>query len=314
MEKINVAITMGDPAGIGPEIIIKSLKSLHGLRDVHFIVVGDKKLFIKKGLKENFRISLVDAACCYGLFSPGKFSKVSGESSFKSLEYAVTLLKQGRADCLVTAPISKEAVKLAGFSWPGHTEYLAESFAVRQVEMVFIADKLKIVLVTRHLALRDAIKQVKKETIVSCGRLVFRLLRADFKIKNPKIAVCGLNPHAGESGLFGDEERREIKPAIRVLNRLFGSHFSGPYAADTLFGRAYKGEFDLVVAMYHDQGLAPFKLAAFDKGVNLTAGLPFIRTSPVGGTAFDIAGKNKADCSSMREAIRLACKLFKKKL
>ncbi len=314
MRKINIAITMGDPAGIGPEIIVKSLRSLTNLKGARFIVFGDKKFFLKKGLVESGRVSLFNTGCLSCSFSPGKFSRMTGELSFASLKQAVLLLKQGRADCLVTAPISKEAVRLAGFSWPGHTEYLADCFGIKDVEMVFIARKLKTVLVTRHLALREAVGQVKKKRITSCGRLVFKLLKDGFKIKNPKIAVCGLNPHAGESGLFGVEEKREITPAIKVLNNIFGLHFFGPYAADTLFSRACNGEFDLVMAMYHDQGLAPFKLVAFDSGVNLTAGLPIIRTSPVGGTAFDIAGKNKASYSSMREAILLAYRLFKKNL
>ncbi|MFH1691749.1 MAG: 4-hydroxythreonine-4-phosphate dehydrogenase PdxA [Candidatus Omnitrophota bacterium] len=312
MKRIRIAITMGDPAGIGPEIISKSLKSLKHLKSAHFIVFGSRELFRLRGLKESKSISLVDVGRLWRSFTPGMLSKEAGHFSFKSLKEAVLLLKRGGADCLVTGPISKEAVRLAGFCWPGHTEYLADFFGSKEVEMVFVAQKLKTVLVTRHLALNEAIRCVKKKRIVLCGKLVYKLLTDAFKISDPKIAICGLNPHAGESGLFGQEEKKEIEPALKSLNRVFGHHFFGPFAADTLFCRASQGEFDLVMAMYHDQGLIPFKMIAFETGVNLTAGLPFIRTSPAHGTAFDIAGKNKAKHCSMRQAILLAYELSKK--
>lgn len=312
MKRIRIALTMGDPAGIGPEIISKSLKSLKYLKGAQFIVFGDRELFRLQGLRESESVSLMDIGRFSDSFLPGKLSKEAGYLSFKSLKEAVLLLKKGGADCLVTGPISKEAVRLSGFTWPGHTEYLADCFGSKEVEMVFVAQKLKIALVTRHLALRDAICYVKKKRIVVCGKIVYKLLRNTFKISSPKVAICGLNPHAGESGLFGQEEKREIEPAVKSLNKIFGRHFFGPFSADTIFCSASKGEFDLVMAMYHDQGLIPFKMVSFENGVNLTAGLPFIRTSPVHGTAFDIAGKNKAKHRSMRQAILLACELFKK--
>lgn len=313
MKTINIAITMGDPAGIGPEVIIKSLKDLKNLKSARFIVLGDKEFLCLRGLKQGKNVSVIDTGRLGRLFLSGRPSKESGRLSFSSLERAVCLLKGGHADCLVTAPISKEAVRLAGFVWPGHTEYLADRFNVKEVEMVFISNILKTVLVTRHLALKEVVRCIKRRRIIKCGGSVFGLLKDSFKIRNPRVAVCGLNPHAGEAGLFGSEEKQEIIPAVKRLNKIFGNHFFGPFAADTLFCRACKGEFDLVMAMYHDQGLVPFKLLSFDQGVNLTAGLPVIRTSPVHGTAFDIAGKNKANHASMKQAILLTYELSKKR-
>jgi 4-hydroxythreonine-4-phosphate dehydrogenase len=209
----------------------------------------------------------------------------------------------------VTGPIAKKKVRDCGFLHAGQTEFLGHFFKTKHVEMVFVSKPLKVVLVTRHMALKDAVSAIKKRRIVTCGRLVCDLLKKNFRIKSPKIAVCGLNPHAGEGGLFGLEEKLEIAPAIRQLNKILGNYFYGPFPADTIFSRALRSEFDMVMAMYHDQGLIPFKVAEFEQGVNLTAGLPFIRTSPVHGTAFDIAGKNLADHRSMQSAIELAYQL-----
>ena len=315
MKRINIALSLGDPAGVGPEVIVKALKETSRLKDAAFFICGDSGLLHDYGLKPSSHIFVVDPNRERShLIRPGQPDKNSAILSLNYLQTAVSLLKKGQAQCLMTGPISKENIRRAGFSWPGHTEFLADSFHVRQAEMVFVSDRLKVVLVTRHLSLKNAIDMITAERVVQCGRLMDELLKNKFFIRRPKIAVCGLNPHAGEGGLFGDEEKTRIAPAIKKLNKLCGLHFYGPMPSDTVFQRAYQGQFDLVIAMYHDQGLIPFKMVEFENGVNLTAGLPFIRTSPVHGTAFDIAGKNIARHESTREAILLAYRLTKNAL
>lgn len=292
--KIRIVITIGDPCGIGPYVTARALRRLRTVRNAEFLVVGD-----------------ADALSGVGRFKPGQPSLASAKASLAYLTQAVRLLKEGKADGLVTGPICKESVQKAGFPWPGHTEFLADAFGVKQVEMVFVSERLKVVPVTRHMSLRQAIRQLDKEKITACGKLMRHLLKHTFHIPDPRIAVCGLNPHAGEGGLFGNEEKRYIAPAVKQLNRLGRAHFFGPLPADTVFHRAAQGEFDLVMALTHDQGLIPFKMTAFDTGVNLTAGLPFIRTSPVHGTAFDIAKYGCASEESMFSAILLATRLTK---
>lgn len=292
--KIKIVVTIGDPCGIGPQVTGKALRRLRTVRDAEFLVVGD-----------------ADVLASAGRFKPGQPTLASAKASLAYLTQAVRLIKEGKANSLVTGPICKESVQKAGFTWPGHTEFLADAFGVKQVEMVFVSEHLKVVPVTRHMSLRQAIRQLDKKKIVACGRLMFHFLKHYFHIPSPKIAVCGLNPHAGEGGLFGNEEKRYIAPAVMQLNRLTGAHFFGPLPADNVFRRAVQGEFDLVMALTHDQGLIPFKMTAFDTGVNLTAGLPFIRTSPVHGTAFDIAKYGCASEDSMFSAILLAYRLTK---
>lgn len=308
---IKIAITMGDPAGVGPEVVVQALKIIGRRCDAAFLVIGDSGVLGRYGFKETPRVSLWDCKNVDPrIFKPGVKSRAMGRASFDYLNRAIALIKNGEVGGLVTAPISKENIRSAGFSFSGHTEFLAHEFGVKDVEMVFVSPKLKVALATRHVGLKRAIALVTKDRIIGCGRTVHALLKGYFKIRFPKIAVCGLNPHAGESGLFGGEELKTIAPAIRALNKSLGPGFFGPIPADTVFHRACLGEFDCVVAMYHDQGLIPFKMAAFACGVNLTAGLPFIRTSPVHGTAFDIAGRNKADSSSFEEALLLAYRLI----
>jgi 4-hydroxythreonine-4-phosphate dehydrogenase len=210
-------------------------------------------------------------------------------------------------DAIVTAPISKESLKMDGFKWPGHTEMLAELTNTKDFAMMFYSDKLKLILVTIHTALRNVPDLIKKEKVLQTIILAKKACEM-MGIENPKIAVAGLNPHAGEAGIFGDEEIKEIIPAVNEA-RASGISASGPYPADTLFHKAYNGEFDIIVCMYHDQGLIPLKMMAFDKAVNVTIGLPIIRTSPDHGTAYDIAWKGIANPSSMIEAIKLAAKL-----
>jgi len=282
-----VAVTIGDPSGIGPEVVLKALASPKVKALADFLIIGDGHL-------------------------PGKARRDMKFCAAASLQYvdrALELIKRGEADCLVTAPVNKSSVRQAGFpDFQGHTEYLAEKTGTKDFAMMFVGENLKVVPVTRHIPLRSVPSVLSTEKVFRAIALTHRSLKKLFKIKKPKIGVAGLNPHAGERGSFGNEEARIISPAVRKASRLCGG-VSGPVPADVLFYDALNGSFDAVVAMYHDQGLGPFKMLYFKTGVNLTLGLPFIRTSPDHGTAFDIAGKNIADPSSMIEAIRLACRL-----
>ncbi|MFA5039566.1 MAG: 4-hydroxythreonine-4-phosphate dehydrogenase PdxA [Candidatus Omnitrophota bacterium] len=306
-----LAVTMGDPGGIGPEVLVKAFRRQGCLKDVSFFVIGHGPVLRHYGFKKTPRMTLLDP-CRPGkrLFSPGP-SRDSGKAALECLRLAAELARRGEVSGLVTAPVSKEVLKPLGFRWPGQTEFLREALGAGQVEMVFVSDRLKVALVTRHVSLQQAIRDVRKDRIISCGRMIFDLLRGRFGLRKPRVGVCGLNPHAGESGLFGQQERLEIAPAIRCLNRSFPGVFAGPLAPDSVFHRAYQGEFDMVLCMYHDQGLIPFKMTEFNRGVHLTAGLPVVRTSPVHGTAYDIAGKNRADEGSMLAAILLARRLVK---
>ena len=235
-------------------------------------------------------------------FEVGKVSKESGEAQFAFLKSAVEDAKRGQLGAIVTLPINKEAIRFAGFNFPGHTEYLAYSFQVKDFAMMLANRKLKVVLLTTHLPLKEVPEKVKKEAVLE------KLLLIERALPGSRIAVCGLNPHAGEGGLFGREELEEISPAVEEA-RSSGIEVSGPYPADTVFNRALSGEFDVVLAMYHDQGLIPVKLTGFGKSVNVTLGLPVVRTSVDHGTAYDIAGKGVADTGSFREAVKLALEL-----
>ncbi len=309
MRHKKVVITMGDPCGIGPEVILRSFPVMRRIRDTVFFIFGNTgSLSLRTKLPSN--INLMDVPKEWGgHFKPGHPNSASAAASIAYLRSAVDYIKIFSADALVTGPISKEAVKKHGFRWGGHTEFLADVFSVKRVEMVFVSESLKVVLLTRHLSLKRAIASLNSRNIFECGSMMIKLLKDNFRIRNPKVAICGLNPHAGEFGLFGNEEDRIIKPAIKQLNKKFDGNFYGPFPADTVFLRAKNGEFDIVMAAYHDQGLIPFKLLEFDSGVNLTAGLPVIRTSPVHGTAFDIAAKRNSSPGSMIAAIRLASRL-----
>lgn len=280
---------MGDPEGIGPEVIRKALKSPRISRLAYFICIGNQKLF--KALP----VSVVDVPY-----------KTAGEGALRSLERGMTLVKAGIADALVTAPLSKERVSRYQTNFVGHTEYLAQAFDVNNFDMMFIGPKIRLSLVTRHVPIKDVPGLITKKAVLASIELMQETLRSHFKIRRPRIAVLGLNPHAGENGLLGKEDLKQIVPAIAAARKK-GIQVQGPFPADTFF---YKNRgFDGVVAMYHDQGLAPVKALYFKELVNFTAGLPFVRTSPVHGTAFDIAGRGIADPSSMVAAIELACRL-----
>jgi len=310
--KPRIVVTIGDPSGIGPEVTLKALASpkIRGL--ANFIVVGNtfviEKVMRDLGLSFSGRMVNIDNIP-REIFSYGRSRPIFGRASIDYLDKALDMLVNGQADAIVTAPINKASIDSAGFSgFLGHTEYLAEKTLSKNVAMMFVGNKLKITLVTRHIALKDVSKKLSKEAIVAAIYLTSRYLKKFFGIRNPKIGVTGLNPHAGEGGMFGQEEIRIIKPAMRMAARRIRG-LSGPVSPDVIFNAAIDGAYDAVVAMYHDQALIPFKLLYFNTGVNLTLGLPFIRTSPDHGTAFDIAGKGTADPSSMIEAIALAVRL-----
>ena len=308
--RTRIAVTMGDPAGIGAEVLVKALRRFKRRQDTELHVIGDACILRRYGFNPGSRVWLRDMAHpgLEGL-RPGKPSRAGAKAAYGYLEEAVRMVRQGQADGLVTAPVSKEVLRPVGFRWAGHTEFLAHALGAPQVEMVFVSRRLRVVLVTRHMSLAHAVGAATKDRIVSCGLLIYDFLRRTWGLASPRIAVCGLNPHAGENGLFGKEEAVRIVPAVKQLNRLCRGAFSGPAAADALFHRAWNGACDMVMAMYHDQGLIPFKMTEFSRGVHLTAGLPVVRTSPVHGTAYDIAGKNRADEGSMLAALELACDL-----
>jgi 4-hydroxythreonine-4-phosphate dehydrogenase len=303
--KKRVAVTMGEPGGVGPEAALRAVSAtggecsplLIGSRDV----LEEASRMLKLPLPE-----VLDTGPCPG-YEKGRPTAAGGRASFDAVERAVGLAMEGRVDAIATAPISKEALRMAGLPWPGHTEMLAELTGTKEYAMVLVGGGLRVILVTIHIALRDAPSLVTKEAVLKTIRLA-RRAASMFGIDAPRIAVAGLNPHAGEGGMFGDEEAEAIVPAIE-LAASEGVPATGPLPPDTVFYRAARGEFDMVVCMYHDQGLIPIKLLAFETGVNVTVGLPFVRTSPDHGTAYDIAWKGKADPTSMAEALRLAARL-----
>ena len=283
--KSKIGITLGDPRGIGYEVTAKALHRRDIARLADFKIIGQPT-------------SLSRSA-----------KKLAGELSLGCLKTAIQLLKNKDIDALVTAPVSKEAIMAVEPSFQGHTEFLAKAFGIKNVGMFFVTEHLRTIIVTRHIPLKNVSRAITRQNILATIELAHRSLQKQFKVSHPRVAVCGLNPHAGEGGTIGKEEIQKIIPAIQDAQKK-GIHVEGPFAADTLFSDC---SYDAVVAMYHDQGLIPIKTLAFRKAVNLTIGLPFVRTSPAHGTAFDIAGKNKADPSSMIEAIKLAVRLAGKR-
>ncbi|MFH1859721.1 MAG: 4-hydroxythreonine-4-phosphate dehydrogenase PdxA [bacterium] len=320
-----IGITLGDVCGIGPEVVIKAIKLLQG--EHHIVIIGDAaafKHFCAPWLDGQDILSIDDPSSArfepgilnvldlkninLNYLTQGKICPEAGRAAVEYIKTAVSLALSGKISKIVTAPISKEAIHKAGFSYPGHTQLLAELTSTTKYAMMFYSSKLKVILTTIHVALRDVPMMITTEMVLNTIRLADKSLRYDFGIQSPVIAVAGLNPHAGEDGAFGKEDITIIKPAIDMA-ALEGINVLGPYPPDTVFLQAVKGKYDLVVAMYHDQGLIPLKLLAFDSAVNVTVGLPIIRTSPDHGTAFDIAGKGVANPQSMVEAIRLAARM-----
>ena len=324
--KPRVGITLGDPAGIGPEIVLKSVTESQVREACLPVIIGDaaelrnqaRKLGLAcdySALSENElpsdltdEIVICDTGSDIERAEWGRISQAAGRAAVKAIEAGVRLCLAGRLDAIATAPINKEALRLAGSAFPGHTEMLASLCGAGDSLMCFFAGDLRVFLLTIHMSLSDAIKAITKERVARAIVLADRELRR-FGIARPRIAVAGLNPHAGEHGLFGYEEGREIEPAIAECRALHDIEVSGPFPADTLFVRAGRGEFDAVAACYHDQGLIAVKCMAFGEAVNVTLGLPIIRTSVDHGTAFDIAGRNVADHGSLVEAIKLAARL-----
>lgn len=315
---------MGDPNGIGPEVTLKSLEKADLQRSIP-LWIGREEVFefysakcdislpIKNFTKPNElrpgNIYLVNVPNNPDFaLNPGEISKEAGHLAMQSVQKGIELCMSGKADALVTAPISKEAIRKAGYNVPGHTEFLAEKTGTDDVVMVLASEDLRVALATIHIPLKDVTKSLKKENLLNHLRILCQSLEADFGLKQPSIGVLGLNPHAGDGGVIGNEEIERIGPVIEELSEE-GVHIKGPFAADGYFGNQIYKKFDATFAMYHDQGLIPFKTLTFGKGVNFTAGLPIIRTSPDHGTAFNIAGKNLADERSFDSAYQMAVEM-----
>ena len=326
-----VGITQGDGNGIGYEVIIKSLSDARILESFTPVIYGSSKIFgfYRKHIHnldqmdtyviQNARdakprkINIVNCLPDSYFVEPGRSTPESAKAAIKALECAVADIKRGDIDVMVTAPINKRAMVAEGFGNTGHTEYLQKEFGVDDVAMFMVSDRMKIGVVTGHIPLREVPGAITSEKIVKKLRLMSDSLKRDFGVVEPKIAVLGLNPHCGDGGLLGDEEERIIIPAVKEANAE-GILAFGPYSPDGYFGLGHYARFDATLAMYHDQGLSPFKAVAFDDGVNFTAGLPVVRTSPDHGTAYEMAGRDEADPHSMMSAIYTAIDIFRKRI
>jgi 4-hydroxythreonine-4-phosphate dehydrogenase len=324
---IKVGISHGDINGIGYEVIMKTLMDPRILEMCTPIVYGSPKVaaYHRKALDINnisfnhirttkeasprkaHIINCIDENIRVEL---GKSTPFAGESSYMALERAVEDLEKGFIDVLITAPINKDNIQGENFQFPGHTEFLAEKFNTRDYAMLMVSETMKVGVVTTHIPISQVAQSLTKEKILSKIRIIAKSLQQDFAITRPRIAVLGLNPHSGDNGLIGNEEIDIIIPAINQAKKE-GIIALGPYPADGFFGSDDYTKFDAVLAMYHDQGLIPFKLASFDRGVNYTAGLPVVRTSPAHGTAYSLAGEDKASPESFRQALYLAIDIFK---
>jgi 4-hydroxythreonine-4-phosphate dehydrogenase len=317
-----IAVTMGDPAGIGPEIIVKTFTE-RGFQDENRVfVIGDAGIMrraaelmglplgvneiekLEEALFEGGGVDVLQVGELPGDLPFGELDARAGAAAFGYVRRATGLALEGTVGAVATAPLNKEAMHMGGYEYPGHTEILAELTETKDYAMMLVTEELRVIHVSTHVSLKEAIERVRPER----ERAVIRLARdalSKLDVEEPKIAVAGLNPHAGENGLFGDEDDERIAPAVAEA-REEGIDVTGPLPPDTVFARARRGDFDMVVVQYHDQGHIPIKLMGFEGGVNVTVGLPFFRTSVDHGTAFDIAGTGKADHSSMRAAIDLA--------
>lgn len=324
--KIKVGITHGDINGIGYEIIIKTLSDSRILEMCTPIVYGSPKVaaYHRKALDVELfsfnqinsakeanskRINIINCVDDDIRVELGKSTQIAGEASVLSLEAAVRDLKSGDIDLIVTAPINKENIQSDRFRFPGHTEYFANQFDSKNYLMIMIQDTLRIGVVTGHIPISQVVQSLTKDKILTNIRILHKTLLEDFSLRKPRIAVLGLNPHAGDQGVIGNEEQTIIFPAIKQANEE-GIIALGPYPADGFFGSGDYKKFDAILAMFHDQGLIPFKVLAFESGVNFTAGLPIVRTSPGHGTAYNIAGTGVASEDSFRQAIYLAVDVF----
>lgn len=315
--------TCGDINGIGPEIVIKSLNSLYKKKSYHYIFICPKNVFEKtsKIVKPKFTFEFISKITeaeknQVSIFDFGNFvqnigrpTKISGEAAFKSIKLSFDFVKKNYADAIITAPISKEAINLAGYNFPGHTEMYAKWCGVNDFVMMFFSNKMNAALYSIHEPVKKISSLLNKTDLKKKLSIVIETLLNDLKIKSPKAAVLGLNPHAGENGIIGTEEKKIIIPAVK--NHKYSKFLSGPFSPDAFFGSNNYKKYDVVFGIYHDQVLIPFKLMNFSSGINFTAGLPIVRTSPDHGTAFDIAGKNLANESSILQAFYFADKIVK---
>lgn len=331
MELPKIGITMGDPTGIGPEIIIKVLSSGEVFQVCLPIVFGDLEILLEtiRGLRMDTCLEIVEEVPEEGFHSKkvflvpvshlkansiqsGKPTKECGEAMARYIEEAVRWVQKGRLDAITTCPINKRAINEAGYPFPGHTEFLAHLAGVSRVAMMFVGSRWKVVLVTTHLPLKEVSKWIKSDLILDTIKITDEGLRRHFGLSPPNLAVLGLNPHGGEEGLLGEEEEREILPAIKKARSL-GIKVEGPFPADSFFNLSGQSGFDAVISMYHDQGLIPVKMVDFKEAVNFTLGLPFVRTSVGHGTAYEIAGRGVADPTNLLKAVVLASNLSKTK-
>jgi 4-hydroxythreonine-4-phosphate dehydrogenase len=325
---VRLAVSMGDPSGIGAEVAARALAALRGAGAVPY-VFGDASVFGRAAARAGLALPAVDPGDPLPRGGalvrvtrlrasdrrPGRPSAAGGPAQLAYLEAALAAVQSGAADALCTAPVSKAQVQRALPGFAGHTEWLEERCRPGRSVMMLASSRLRVALVTNHLALSRALRAITAERILRTIEVTHRGLRRDFGLARPRIAVCALNPHAGEQGAFGDEEARRVAPAVRRARRL-RMQVSGPWPADSIFWRAAAGEFDAVVALYHDQGLIPAKLldaATGDPSVNVTLGLPVVRTSPDHGVAYDLAGTGRASAASMEAALRLAVAIARRR-
>ena len=322
-----LAVTMGDPAGIGPEVTVKALAAWPPEERPNVLVVGDPACLASeaKAVELRFEPETVSDVASFGrgrgrigvlpiapvpreYWASGKVEARAGRAAFEAIVLATSVLTAGQVDGLVTAPVSKEAIVLSGTHFLGHTEYLAQESRARRAVMLFVTPSIRVALVTTHVALRKVPLLLSTDAVLETIVILEGALRARFGLPGPRICVCGLNPHAGESGLFGSEDERIVAPAVAAA-KARGIAVEGPLPADAVLPQAAGGGWDAAVALYHDQGLIAAKMAGGKRAVNVTLGLPFVRTSVAHGTAFDIAGRGMADPTSMREALRLAYRM-----
>jgi 4-hydroxythreonine-4-phosphate dehydrogenase len=312
---VRLALTIGDPGGIGPEICAKLLAGTAKREGTELVLIGAASALFERDPSLAVRVlppggdvtgspAIIDVGGRKRI-PVGRPTAEGGAISARSIEEAVSLAKKGSVDGIVTGPISKEALHMAGVPYIGHTEMLAALFDAPDCQMMMVAGDFRVVILTRHVPLRAVAASLNRERIVTAVRVTRDALRGHFGIEEPRIAVASLNPHGSDGGLVGTEERDVIEPALMGL-RAEGMRIEGPHPADSLFHRYANTGYDVAIALYHDQGMIPFKMAAFDRGVNVTIGLPVIRTSVCHGTAFDIAGRGEADARSLEEAVALA--------
>lgn len=324
-----IGISIGDVNGVGPEVIIKALSDKRILNQMTPIIFGSAKVisyyrkqcnldqfnFMTMKDLDNIAYGKVNVYNCWQDLvdlQPGKVTDVAGQAAWQALEQATKALKSDTIAALVTAPINKNNIQNEAFTFPGHTEYLAKTFEAEEHLMFLVHDSLRVGVVTGHIPLHQVSQKITRSLVREKIQLMEQSLKTDFGIAKPKIAVLGLNPHAGEEGLLGSEEQDVLLPVINELKNK-GKLIFGPFPSDGFFGAFQQKQFDGVLAMYHDQGLIPFKTLAFEKGVNFTAGLPVVRTSPDHGTGYSIAGQNQASATSMREALYLACDVVRQR-